>query len=366
MIQASIQQANSQRILTSLFSMKPSVSTVKCLRSGCLLKLKVLGVAPAATASIPLSKTVLHRNSSVRLYFTQRRNNSSIPPSKFTTTSRLTHLFSKEMSKLSDDKSYNTELTDAIKRFQDKRRKQTIIMVITSFFVSIISYQIIYKTIWHEQESYIPIWMCSRKHSLTPKEANKLNLESIHDKIIMKIFLHIMNNNTVSQWYKLPIKLNSLSNEKFNIWCENLDPVMFGIAFKPINQDTTDSENWYRIPFLFQFKFKHKCINLVAKINNFKDMINEIIIFGTPNYDNRPYIDTVNENDITFQNEYPINGSNHSMHLCFQGNLPIDEKSEIEYMGKYHIDIKFEKITLRRHINDKCIEIDLLKDDKYN
>lgn len=332
---------------------------------------------------IPLTSFLVYRHGTVRTYF-QSRNDNAISFQHFNSNNlnqnKINIGAKRETKLLDDERKYNAEMMDAIKRFQDRRRRQTVIMIISSFLISVISYQIIYRTIWSKEESYIPIWVCPRTHSLTRKERSKLNLNAIHDKIIRKVIFQMMDNKIVLQWYKLPIQLNDLDDEKFNIWCEDVDPVMFGVAFRPLNENngTIDSnvssgiksknqDKWWEIPHFLQFRFKHKSISLTAKIKQLKDMINDIIIFGTPNYDNRPYIDSINDSSNntmfdTFQNEYPINGSNHSMHLCFEGKLPIGKDSEIEYVGKYHIDIKFEKIILKRHSEGKIIQIDLLQD----
>lgn len=266
---------------------------------------------------------------------------------------------------------------EAIKQYQDRKRRFTIWFTLTTLLSLLIGYKIIYKVVYLKRDSYIPLFPCNKIHRLTPKEEQKLNINNVKDLVYTKLMGKLTSHDFIKDHYGIPLRIMSSPNDrasnnyndkennninnkfqKFDIWCEDEDLIIFGILFKPNDNIRIDYNNkkWHLVPGLFKWKFSHQSVNIMERIQDILDFIGlkyDKMITPEVTYDTFKYEVPIHFNNNEDLNIYDsLNNDHHAMHICFNGELNIDDKSSVRFEGKYHVDVKFEEISLTRREDD--------------
>lgn len=297
-------------------------------------------------------------------------------PNRDEPSSKINNFFSSTTKY--NDNIPGTSIGEAIKQHQNRKRRFVIWFTLSTLLSLFIGYKIIYKVVYLKRDSYIPLFPCNKFHKLTPKEEQKLNINNVKDFIYTKLMSKLTSHDFIKDHYGVPLRIpstphnqvinndndknnNSNNNnkfQKFNIWCEDEDLVVFGILFKPNDDIRIDCNNkkWHLVPGLFKWKFSHQSVNIMERIQDVLDFIGlkyDKMITPEVTYDTFKYEVPIHFNDNGDINIYDsINNNHHAMHICFNGELSIDDKSVVRFEGKYHVDVKFEEISLTRREND--------------
>lgn len=320
----------------------------------------------------PINKT-LRNHCNCRFITSTSKRNIQIPPTNNIHTSNnpsfdTTHFFSspnkttnKHIKTPSGDSETNgVDIGLAIRQYQNRKRRVAIWFISTTLLSLLIGYKVVYKVIYRGQESYIPFWPCNKYHKLTAKEQDKLNINNVKSVVTTKLMGKLTSHDFIKEQYGVPLRISSKTNgevEKFEVWCEDQDLVVFGILLEPNDGVKIDSRNkrWHMVPGLFKWKFSHQSMD-------FKERIQDILDVIGIKYDKMIRPEVIYD---TFKYEVPIHGdneNNHAMHICFYGELNLDKESKVTFKGKYHVDTKFEEIELLRNEDGKLVNYILYKD----
>lgn len=305
-------------------------------------------------------------------------------PNKQETSSVINKLFSPNLNKV--NKISDSNIGEVIKQYRSRKRRFAIWFTLTTLLSLLAGYKIIYKVIYLRKDSYIPLFPCNKIHKLSPKEEQKLNINNVKDLVYIKLMSKLTCHDFIKDHYGVPLRMKSLTNgntidsssnnnidkfQKFDIWCEDEDLVIFGILFKPNDGVKIDSNDkkWHLVPGLFKWKFSHQSVNIMERIQDILDFIGlkyHKIITPEVTYDTFKYevpIRFDNNGDVNIDDHINNNNNNHAMHICFSGELNIDDKSLLQFQGKYHVDVKFEEVSLTRREEDgNLIKYILYKD----
>ncbi|KAG0655099.1 Altered inheritance of mitochondria protein 39, mitochondrial [Maudiozyma exigua] len=265
------------------------------------------------------------------------------------------------------DPTINNDLIESYRRMQRRKRLQTSLIIVSSLLITIIGYQICYKVVYLKRESFIAIGpSLSRIHKLNKSELKYLDIPYMRMIIRKRVIEKIISNDFIREQYGVPFKIDTIQDEKadeeFKIWSEDENLVIYGFKFKPCEKKK-NGNNWHNCFGLFQWRFSVRSVNIHQII---EDLLTGIGI----RYDKI----TIPEKQYgSFKNEYPIHDDDEEFdnydrrrHICFIGNITLDDKSKIIYKGKYHVDTKFDEIYLLRKENDKKVKYLLHKDGKSN
>ena len=261
------------------------------------------------------------------------------------------------------DPMRNNDIIESYRGMQRMKRFQTALIIISSLLITLIGYQIGYKVIYLEKESFIAISpSISRIHKLNKNELKYLDIPYMRKIIRKRVMEKIVSNDFIKEQFGIPFKIDIIQDEKddeeFKIWSEDENLIIYGFKFKPY--DKKNSDNWHKIFKLFQWRFSIRSVNINQIIEDF------LIGIGI-RYDKI----TIPEKQYgSFKNEYPIHDDDEEFdnydrrrHICFIGEITIDDKSKIIYRGKYHVDTKFDEIYLMRKENDKNVKYLLYNDE---
>lgn len=322
--------------------------------------------------TILINKT-LRNHGNFRCITSTTKGNIQIPPTNnFHTINNpafdTTHFFSSPnktanepiKTPLTDSDSTSMDIGSAIRQYQNRKRRVAIYFISATLLSLLIGYKVIYKVIYREKESYIPFWPCNKYHKLTAKEQEKLNVNNVKSVVNTKLMGKLTRHDFIKEQYGVPLRISTKTDseeEKFDVWCEDQDLVVFGILLEPNDSVKVDSQNkrWHMVPGLFKWKFSHQSINIKERIQDILDVIGI-------KYDKMITPEVIYD---TFKYEVPIhagNENNHAMHICFYGELNLDKDSKVTYKGKYHVDAKFEEIELLRTEDGKLVKYILYKD----
>lgn len=278
------------------------------------------------------------------------------------------------MNKTNDTKHFftqpdplrNSDIIESYRRMQRMKRFQTALIIVSSLLITLIGYQVGYKVIYLKKESFLAISpSLSRIHKLNKSELKYLDIHYMRMIIRKRVIEKIVSNDFIKEQYGIPFKMDTIRDEKddeeFKIWSEDENLIIYGFKFKPY--DKKNEENWHNIFGLFQWRFSIRSVNINQIIEDF------LIGIGI-RYDKI----TIPEKQYgSFKNEYPIHDDDEGFdnydrrrHICFIGEITIDDKSKIIYRGKYHVDTKFDEIYLMRKENDKKVKYLLYNDENSN
>ncbi|CCK71385.1 Aim39p KNAG_0G03270 [Huiozyma naganishii CBS 8797] len=259
------------------------------------------------------------------------------------------------------------DLTKAIHGFRTQRRRAMVWAVSLSLFGALFGYQIGYKVMYLGGESYIPLFPCLRIHELSEYERSRLNLDQLANLVEQRVVERLSSHEFIQEQYGVPLRIRpSLREQKvvpdrLHVWCEDEDPVIYGISFRrgPTADERSSSNapgitlHWHRVPFLFEWRFSHKSIDIRSAAVNCLESLGikydrllqpEAVYGGTFRYEH-PLGDPPS----------PLDRPSHSMHVCFYGEFKLDNRSLVTYKGKWHVDVKFDEICLLRNESDERV-----------
>ncbi|CCD24861.1 Aim39p NDAI_0E00450 [Naumovozyma dairenensis CBS 421] len=271
-------------------------------------------------------------------------------------------------------------IQEAIRQQRNKRRKQMASIIFMILSSLLIGYGLGYKVLYLRQEIFWPICPTSKYHKLSKNELKKINLLQIEKLARIRTLEQLSKHEMIKDQYGIPLKLENEDNtegvgEPFKIWCEDQDLCLFGVKIKPDGNNNNNKQKqrdedhkWYRLPFLFKWRFTYKSISLLITFQNIlnsiginKNGLYEIIepekVYGSFKYEHPLGRGSSSVNDNK-------SDCGHPMHLWFLGEIKLDKDSLVIYKGKYHVDVKMQEITLLRKENGKLIEYILYNDIK--
>ncbi|KAL3229983.1 Altered inheritance of mitochondria protein 39, mitochondrial [Nakaseomyces bracarensis] len=268
-----------------------------------------------------------------------------------------THIFS-EPGKGEIHESEIKTIGEAIAQQRRKRTRLITITVLGTLVATILGYSIGYRVWYCNSQSFIPLYPCSRVRKLSTRDLKRIDVKMVENLSEVRVLEKLSQHEMIKDQYGVPLRDQNGKpphTHDFSIWCEDQDPCVTGIVFEP--DDKRDStHHWYRIPYLFKWRFTHRPISISGFIN---DTLNWINLSTSDLYE------VISPEKVygSFKYEYPLQGDNHSLHICFLGEMKLDKETMIIYKGKYHVDVKLERIDLLRTENGELIRYILYKDD---
>ncbi|KAH7585109.1 hypothetical protein J7297_02958 [Nakaseomyces glabratus] len=259
-------------------------------------------------------------------------------------------------SRLSE--SEMSSIANAIAEQKRKRLKRSIITIFSAFVTAVLGYTIGYKVWYLKEQSFIPLYPCSRVRKLSTRDLRRVSVKKIEDISEVRVLERLSQHKMIQEEYGVPLRD---SNGKaphvsdFSVWCEDQDPCVTGLVFEP-DSNRQSSHSWYRIPYVFKWRITHRPISISSFID---DVLNWI------NVSTSDLFEVISPEKVygSFKYEYPIQGDNHSLHICFLGEMKLDENTTVIYKGKYHVDVKLERIDLLRTENKKLVRYILFKEE---
>lgn len=254
-------------------------------------------------------------------------------------------------SKVQED----TSIGQAIVDFRRKRRWNNIKFGIFGTFVGIFGYFVVYKVFYKGEETFLPISPASKVRNLSYSDLERLDTEQIESMVGIKVLEHLSRHPMIKEEYGVPLYTTDgkqLVMEDFNVWCEDQDPCIFGLLLKSDKKEEKEKNSkhtWHRIPFILKWRFTYRPVFLAQDLTNLFQQL-------SGQYNDIFQIISPEQMYGAFKYEYPIHGDNHSMHVIFSGEIPLNKNSLVLFQGKYHVDVKFDEICLIRREGDELVK----------
>lgn len=280
------------------------------------------------------------------------------PSNNKSTKKDSTHIFSNPTNDNKINDSDIKTIGEAIAQQRRRRTRMVTMTVLSALVATILGYSIGYKVWYCKSQSFIPLYPCSRVRKLSTRDLKRIDVKMVENLSEVRVLEKLSQHEMIKDQYGVPLRDQDgrpPRTHEFSIWCEDQDPCVTGIVFEP--DDKRDSSHtWYRIPFLFKWRLTHRPISISGFIN---DTLNSI------NLSTSDLFEVISPEKVygSFKYEYPLQGDNHSLHICFLGEMKLDKETMIIYKGKYHVDVKLERIDLLRTENGELIRYILYKDD---
>lgn len=273
-------------------------------------------------------------------------------------TNDNTHIFSPLSNNNDIGETEIRSIGEAIARQRRIRTRRIIGTIVGALIVTILGYSIGYKVWYCKTQSFIPLYPCSRVRKLSTRDLKRIDVKMVENLAEVRLLEKLSQHEMIKDQYGVPLRDQDGKpphTHDFSIWCEDQDPCVTGIVFEP--DDKRDSSHtWYRVPFLFKWRLTHRPISISGIIS---DTLKSI------NLSTSDLFEVMSPEKVygSFKYEYPLQGDNHSLHICFLGEMKLDKETMIIYKGKYHVDVKLERIDLLRTEKGELIRYILYKED---
>lgn len=259
------------------------------------------------------------------------------------------------------DDSVNSEILQSYRRMQSKRRLQTGLIIISSLLITILGYQVCYKVLYQKRDAFIAVGPSPYKiHKLTPEEAKYLDIPFLKKFIKTKVMEKVIRNEFVKEQYGVPLKFDAIhdsSREQFKIWSEDEDIVIYGLKLKPHSPTNRQAlSTWHNFFGLFDWRICARSINLPQILDSIMRGVG--IGMDRITIPEKEYGQFKHESPINDDDEFDKDGNylTRRRHICFVGELALDDNSSITYKGKYHVTARFDEVFLMRNENGKHVK----------
>ena len=279
------------------------------------------------------------------------------------------------------------------RRQKTRRALRNAVIAIGILIMGGLGYQIGYKVIYLRQESFLPLCPSLHVHKLNRYELEHIDVAYLERLVRMKVMERILLNDFIMQEYGVPLKLsfdlegghrsgnggvNGTAVDEFKVWGENDGPVILGIKFRPdsgrinsyINGGGSTESVWHRIPHVLKWRLARKSVDVTKSVDEFLENIGAKgdrigVSPAMPNsfgpFDTRRYNNGVRDLGIIRRDHEGGEEDDLPVRICFAGVMYFNGDSKVVYKGQYHVDIRFDEISLLRREGDKLVEYILYK-----
>lgn len=260
-----------------------------------------------------------------------------------------------------NEEVFSSSIQQAMLSQKRQQRKSIVRALFIAVFGVIFGYSIGYKVLYCHEKSFIPLYPAPRARKLSKKDLKRLNIEDIKQLAQFRVLGKLTAHNMIKEEYGIPLKTadgKPPTTRDFSIWCEDQDPCVTGVLFKPYERRIKDDgHTWHTLFHLLQFRITHKPISISSSVESMLNLIG----LGTSDL-----FQVVNPEKVygDFKYEFPLQHGeeDHSMHIWFLGEMELGNDL-IVYKGKYHVDVKLQQIDLLRREEGKLIRYVLYKEE---
>ncbi|CCE64564.1 hypothetical protein TPHA_0I00580 [Tetrapisispora phaffii CBS 4417] len=242
-----------------------------------------------------------------------------------------------------------------------KKNRQVISTIILGIFVTIIGYSIGYKVFYRGDDIFIPLYPAPRIRKPSQTDLKKIDVDYIKRLSKIRVIEALSRHNMVKEEYGVPLhgedNINPPKISDFDLWCEDRDPCLTGIILRRYSPNKSSTHSWYHIPFIFQWRVTHRPIYISRGIG---EMLQDLRIGYSKFYE---YVSPDNMYG-SLKYEYPIQGDDHALSIWFLGELRLCNDTLIVYKGKYHVDVRLQRIDLLRKEKGKLVRYILFEENE--
>ena len=344
----------------------------------------------------PVMGTANIYNDSNRIPLPQWRSYSTNPIDK-----KSTHFFTPiprndTPQTTQDNKSSALAAANAINEYRRQKTRRALrntVIAIGILIMGGLGYQIGYKVLYLQQESFLPLCPSLHVHKLNRYELEHIDVAYLEKLVRVKVMERILLNDFIMREYGVPLKLsfdlegnhhgdnggvNGATVDEFKVWGENDGPVILGIKFRPdngrisgyINGGSSIENVWHRIPYVLKWRLARKSVDVTKNVDEFLENIGAKgdrigVSPAMPNsfgpFDSRRYNKSVRDLGIIRRDHEGGEEDDLPVRICFAGVMYFNGDSKVVYKGQYHVDIRFDEISLLRKEGDKLVEYILYK-----